>query len=101
VLNEKENIVLSPSRFPVLNRYKGQKIITTDGNTLLGADDKAGIAEIMTALEFLINHPEILHGKIRIAFTPDEEIGRGADRFNVEKFGAGKGTECSSGLCQG
>ncbi|AEX86083.1 peptidase T [Marinitoga sp. 1135] len=88
VLNEEKNIVLSPEEFPKLNNYIGQEIIVTDGNTLLGADDKAGIAEIITAMEYLIQHPEIKHGKIRIGFTPDEEIGRGADRFNVEKFGA-------------
>jgi len=88
LLNEKENIVLSASQFPMLVRYKGQQIITTDGTTLLGADDKAGVAEIMSAMEYLKNHPEIRHGRIRIAFTPDEEIGRGADHFDVGKFGA-------------
>ncbi|WP_149275181.1 peptidase T [Pareuzebyella sediminis] len=88
VLNALENIVLSPSYFDDLLRYKGQTLITTDGNTLLGADDKAGIAEIITAMEYLIDHPEIKHGKIRVGFTPDEEIGRGAHQFNVEKFGA-------------
>ncbi len=87
VLNEKKNISLSPREFPALNHYIGQPIITSDGTTLLGADNKAGIAEIITAMEYLINHPEIKHGKIRIAFTPDEEIGRGADKFNVKKFG--------------
>lgn len=81
-------ITLSPEVFPSLNDYIGETLITTDGTTLLGADDKAGIAEIMTAAEYLIAHPEILHGKIRIAFTPDEEIGRGADHFDVKKFGA-------------
>ncbi|HPR31589.1 MAG TPA: peptidase T [Prolixibacteraceae bacterium] len=88
VLNPAENIVLSPSVFPEMIRYKGQTLITTDGTTLLGADDKAGIAEIVTAMEYLIAHPEILHGEIRIGFTPDEEIGEGADYFDVEKFGA-------------
>lgn len=86
VLNE--NTILSPKEFPSLNDYVGKTIITTDGNTLLGADDKAGIAEIMTAAEYIINNPNIKHGKIRIAFTPDEEIGRGADKFDVEAFGA-------------
>ena len=88
LLNEKENIVLSPSDFPELLRHVGEDLLVTDGNTLLGADDKAGIAEIMTAMQYLIDHPEIEHGKIRIAFTPDEEIGRGADMFDVEKFAA-------------
>jgi tripeptide aminopeptidase len=88
VLNVEQNIVLSPNYFEDLLQYKGQTIITTDGLTLLGADDKAGITEIMTTMEFLINNPEIKHGKIRICFTPDEEIGRGADKFDVEKFGA-------------
>jgi tripeptide aminopeptidase len=80
--------VLSPDDFPELLHYLGQTIITTDGTTLLGADDKAGIAEIMSAMEYLINHPEIKHGKVKIGFTPDEEIGRGADKFDVKKFGA-------------
>jgi len=88
VLSEKDNIVLSPSYFDDLLLYKGQTLITTDGSTLLGADDKAGIAEIVTAMEHLVKHPEIKHGKIRVAFTPDEEIGRGAHKFDVEKFGA-------------
>jgi tripeptide aminopeptidase len=88
VLNEKENILLSPSYFQDLLDYKGQTLITTDGTTLLGADDKAGITEIVTAMEYLIKNPEIKHGKIRVGFTPDEEIGRGADFFDVEKFGA-------------
>lgn len=88
VLNQEQNIVLSPSYFEELNDYKGQTLITTDGTTLLGADDKAGITEIITAVEYLIQHPEIKHGKIRIGFTPDEEIGRGAHHFDVEKFGA-------------
>ena len=88
VLNEAENIILSPLDFDDLLLYKGQTLITTDGTTLLGADDKAGIAEIISAMEYLINHPELKHGKIRIGFTPDEEIGRGAHKFDVEKFGA-------------
>lgn len=88
VLNAAQNIVLSPKYFEDLLQYKGQTIITTDGTTLLGADDKAGITEIVTAMEFLINNPEIKHGKIRIGFTPDEEIGRGAHKFDVAKFGA-------------
>ena len=86
VLNEKENIVLSPTMFPELMQHIGEDIIVTDGTTLLGADDKAGIAEIMTAVQYLIDHPEIKHGKIRIAFNPDEEIGMGASKFDVEKF---------------
>lgn len=88
MLNEEENIVLSPSYFDDLLLYKGQTLITTDGTTLLGADDKAGIAEIISAMEYLINHPEIKHGTIKVGFTPDEEIGRGAHKFDVEKFGA-------------
>jgi len=88
VLNAEKNIVLSPNYFKDLLQYKGQTIITTDGTTLLGADDKAGITEIVSAMEYLIQNPEIKHGKIRIGFTPDEEIGRGAHHFDVEKFGA-------------
>ena len=88
ILNEKLNIIMSPKDFPELANYKGHTLITTDGTTLLGADNKAGIAEIMTAMEYLIQHPEIKHGKLRVAFTPDEEIGRGPHRFNVEAFGA-------------
>lgn len=88
VLNKEQNIVLSPDYFDDLLQYKGQTIITTDGTTLLGADDKAGITEIVTAMEYLVNHPEIKHGKIRVGFTPDEEIGRGAHKFDVKKFGA-------------
>jgi tripeptide aminopeptidase len=88
VLNAEKNIILSPDYFKDLLQYKGQTIITTDGTTLLGADDKAGITEIVSAMEYLIQHPEIKHGKIRIGFTPDEEIGRGAHHFDVEKFGA-------------
>lgn len=88
VLNKKKNIVLSPDYFEDLLSYKGQTLITTDGTTLLGADDKAGITEIVTAMEHLIQHPEIKHGNIRIAFTPDEEVGKGAHKFDVKKFGA-------------
>ena len=88
VLNQEENIVLSPDYFEDLLQYKGQTIITTDGTTLLGADDKAGITEIMEAMKYLIEHPEIKHGDIRVAFTPDEEVGKGAHLFDVEKFGA-------------
>lgn len=88
ILNEGENIVLSPADFPELKNYLGEDIITTDGTTLLGADNKAGIAEIITAMEYLLENPDIKHGKIKIAFTPDEEIGRGADFFDVKKFGA-------------
>lgn len=88
VLNEKEDLVLRTSEFPEMVQFKGQTMITTNGLTLLGADDKAGVTEIVSAMEYLINHPEIKHGKIRICFTPDEEVGRGADLFDVEKFGA-------------
>ena len=88
LLNEKENIVLSPEEFPEMLNYIGQDLIVTDGTTLLGADDKAGIAEIVTAVAYLQEHPEIKHGKIRIAFNPDEEIGKGAHKFDVERFGA-------------
>ncbi len=87
VLNEAENIVLETAKYPEILRYTGQDIIVTNGKTLLGADDKAGIAEIVSACEYLIQHPEIKHGKIRIGFTPDEEIGQGADHFDVQKFG--------------
>ncbi len=88
ILNEEQKTVLSPRDFPELLNYVGQDLITTDGTTLLGADDKAGVAEIMTAIEYLCEHPEIEHGTIKVGFTPDEEIGRGADLFDVEKFGA-------------
>lgn len=88
VLNKEKNIILSPKEHESLKNYVGHTLITTDGTTLLGADDKAGIAEIITAVEYLINHPEIKHGEIRVGFTPDEEVGRGADHFNVEKFNA-------------
>lgn len=87
-LNAEKNILLDPAQFPELTEHKGQDLIVTDGNTLLGADDKAGIAEIIAAVAYLQNHPEIKHGKIRIGFTPDEEIGQGADHFNVEQFAA-------------
>lgn len=88
LLNKEKDIVLSPNYFEDLRLYIGQTLITTDGTTLLGADDKAGICEIVSAMEYLVNHPEIKHGKIRVGFTPDEEIGRGAHKFDVEKFGA-------------
>ena len=88
VLNKEKEIFLTMEEFPELARYVGQTLVTTDGNTLLGADDKAGIAEIMTALEYLVTHPEIKHGKLCICFTPDEEIGEGPDYFDVKKFGA-------------
>ncbi len=88
VLNATENIVLSPNEFEDMLLYKGQTLITTDGTTLLGADDKAGVTEIMAAMEFLLQHPEIKHGTIKVGFTPDEEVGRGADKFDVDKFGA-------------
>jgi len=88
ILSKEENVVLGPDYFPELLLYKGQDIITTDGTTLLGADDKAGVAEIVTAMEELINDDSIKHGPIRIGFTPDEEVGRGADLFDVEKFAA-------------
>ena len=87
-LNAEEGIVLSPAQFPELENYKGQALIVTDGTTLLGADDKAGIAEIITAVAYLQEHPEIKHGDVRIAFNPDEEIGQGAHKFDVEQFGA-------------
>lgn len=88
MLNEAENIVLSPDYFDDLLLYKGQTLITTDGTTLLGADDKAGITEIISAMEYLVANPQIKHGTIKVGFTPDEEIGRGAHKFDVEKFGA-------------
>ncbi len=87
VLNEKENVVMSPEEFPEMMNYLGQDLIVTDGTTLLGADDKAGIAEILDAVRYLQEHPEIKHGKIRVGFNPDEEIGLGAHKFNVELFG--------------
>ena len=88
IINKEKNLTLTPELFPELSEYTGQTIITTDGNTLLGADDKAGITEIMTAVNYLVNNPKIKHGTIKIGFTPDEEIGRGVDHFDVEKFGA-------------
>lgn len=88
ILHKKKNIVLSSAEFKSLNNYVGQTLITTDGQTLLGADNKAGITEIVTAMEYLIKHPKIKHGPVRIAFTPDEEIGRGADKFDIKKFNA-------------
>ncbi|MEG7336211.1 peptidase T [Bacillus sp. 0102A] len=88
VLNEKLQVILSPDQYPELSGYKGHTLITTDGTTLLGADNKAGIAEIMTAMDYLIKHPEIKHGPIRVAFTPDEEIGRGPHKFDVKRFNA-------------
>lgn len=88
VLNAEKNIRMSPEEFPELKRYIGQELITTDGTTLLGADDKAGVAAIMAALDELVHHPEIKHGTIKVGFTPDEEVGHGADKFDVQKFGA-------------
>ena len=88
LLNQELNLTLSPREFPEMKQYAGQTLICTDGTTLLGADDKAGITEIITAIEFLVRHPEIKHGPIKIGFTPDEEIGRGVDHFDVKKFGA-------------
>jgi len=88
ILNAENNVILSPTDFPEMSEYVGQTLIVTDGTTLLGADDKAGIAEIMTAVEYLVKHPEVKHGTIRIGFTPDEEIGRGVDKFDVKKFDA-------------
>lgn len=88
VLDKENNVVLSPSEFPELLDYKGKTLITTDGKTLLGADDKAGVSEIISALSYLVKHPEVKHGAIHVAFTPDEEIGRGADHFDVKKFNA-------------
>ncbi|MCG7332516.1 peptidase T [Salinicoccus roseus] len=88
VLNEALGVILTPEQFPELEGYSGHTLMTTDGTTLLGADNKAGIAEIVTAMEYLIDHPEVKHGKIRVAFTPDEEIGRGPHHFDVERFGA-------------
>lgn len=88
ILNKELGVILDTTVFPEIKKYAGQELITTDGTTLLGVDDKAGIAEILTAIEYLMAHPEIKHGKIRLGFTPDEEIGRGADLFDVKKFGA-------------
>ena len=97
VLNEKDGIVLRPTEFPEMLNYIGDDLIVTDGTTLLGADDKAGVAEIITAVEYLQLHPEIEHGKIRIAFNPDEEIGQGAHKFDVERFGADWGYTMDGG----
>jgi tripeptide aminopeptidase len=88
VLNKEKNILLSPEQFPDLKKYIGKTLITTDGTTLLGADDKAGIAQIMSAMAYLIRHPESKHGNVRVGFTPDEEVGQGVDFFDVQKFGA-------------
>ena len=88
LLNEEQNIVLSPETFPDLLKYKGESLVVTDGTTLLGADDKAGIAAIMDAMRYLIENPDIKHGHIRVAFTPDEEVGAGVKFFDVKKFGA-------------
>jgi len=87
-LNEEKAVVFETEKYPEILQYKGQDIVVTDGTTLLGADDKAGLAEIVTAMEYLVAHPEIKHGKIRVGFTPDEEIGQGADHFDVKKFNA-------------
>ena len=87
-LNEKQNIILSPKEYPELKEYVGKTLIVTDGTTLLGADDKAGVAEIMTMAEYLLTHPEVKHREIAIAFTPDEEIGTGVDYFDLKRFGA-------------
>lgn len=97
VLNADQGIILSPGQFPELSHYKGQNLIVTDGTTLLGADDKAGIAEIVSAVEYLKEHPEIKHGKVRIAFNPDEEIGQGAHKFDVDLFGADWGYTMDGG----
>lgn len=97
VLCAEDHVVLSPAMFPELNDYKGQELIVTDGKTLLGADDKGGVAAIISAMQYLKDHPEVEHGKIRIGFTPDEEIGQGADHFDVEKFGADWGYTIDGG----
>lgn len=97
VLNSATGVTLSPEQFPELLHYKGQSLIVTDGNTLLGADDKAGIAEIISAVDYLMKHPEIPHGDIRIAFNPDEEIGQGAGKFDVARFGADWGYTMDGG----
>lgn len=97
VLNNEAGVVLSPADFPELLHYKGQALIVTDGKTLLGADDKAGVAEIITAMEYLLAHPEIKHGPVRVAFNPDEEIGRGAHKFDVPAFGADFGYTMDGG----
>jgi tripeptide aminopeptidase len=99
ILNKSSHVVLSPVDFPVMKECIGKILITTDGTTLLGADDKAGIAEIMTAMEYLIEHPEIKHGKIRVGFTPDEEVGKGADHFDVKAFDADFAYTLDGGAC--
>ena len=99
VLNAEKKIVMKPEDFPSLKQYVGQDLVVTDGLTLLGGDDKAGVAEIMTAAEYLINHPEIPHGTIRVGFTPDEEVGQGADYFDVKKFGADFAYTVDGGEC--
>ena len=97
VLNEAQNIVLSPKEFPSLNQYQGQHLVVTDGTTLLGADDKAGLAEIVTAVAYLMQHPELPHGRIALAFTPDEEVGRGADHFDLQRVQADYGYTVDGG----
>ena len=92
---------MSPAEFENLKKYQGQDLIVTDGTTLLGGDDKAGLAEILTAAEYFLTHPEIPHGTIRVGFTPDEEIGQGADRFDVERFGADFAYTMDGGECYG
>lgn len=99
VLNAEKKIVMTPEDFPSLKEYVGQDLVVTDGLTLLGGDDKAGVAEIMTAAEYLIGHPEIPHGPIRVGFTPDEEVGKGADFFDVKKFGADFAYTVDGGEC--
>lgn len=99
VLNAEKKIVMTPEDFPSLKEYVGQDLVVTDGLTLLGGDDKAGVAEIMTAAESLIGHPEIPHGPIRVGFTPDEEVGKGADFFDVKKFGADFAYTVDGGEC--
>lgn len=99
LLNEETHMIMSPADFENLRQYQGQDLIVTDGTTLLGGDDKAGLAEILTAAEFLLAHPEIPHGTIRIGFTPDEEIGQGADRFDVKRFGADFAYTMDGGEC--
>lgn len=99
VLNEEKQIVMSPRDFSNLTQYQGQDLIVTDGTTLLGGDDKAGIAEILTAAQYLLAHPEIPHGPVRVGFTPDEEIGQGTDHFDVEKFGAHFAYTMDGGEC--
>jgi tripeptide aminopeptidase len=97
ILNKKLGIKIPVKDFPEILQYKGQTIITTDGTTLLGADDKAGVAEIMCAAEYIMEHPDFKHGEIKIGFTPDEEIGRGVDKFDVARFGADYGYTIDGG----